>query len=92
MIIRKLQSFHPPHKHNTDLAWLSSAVIETAELGDGWMQILSPDDTTKIALDKLNNQLDNLNRSRDDFGIEAWLRFHENDPEAWAKTAMDGEN
>ena len=81
----------PSPIQNTIPIWLggsADAVIErAAELGDGWMPILSPDDTAKIALDKLNNQLDNLNRSRDDFGIEAWLRFHENDPEAWAKTA-----
>ena len=81
----------PSPIQNTIPIWLggsADAVIErAAELGDGWMPILSPDDTAKIALDKLNNHLNNLNRSRDDFGIEAWLRFHENDPDEWAKTA-----
>ena len=81
----------PSPIQNTIPIWLggsADAVIKrAAELGDGWMPILSPDDTAKIALEKLNNHLNNLNRSRDDFGIEAWLRFHENDPDAWAKTA-----
>ena len=90
MIIEEV-TIVPSPIQNTIPIWLggsADAVIErAAELGDGWMPILSPDDTAKIALDKLNNQLDNLNRSRDDFGIEAWLRFHENDPDKLGKNS-----
>ena len=51
------------------------------------MPILPPDDAANIALDKLNDHLNKFNRSRDKFGIEAWLRFHENDPLAWGEAA-----
>lgn len=71
--------------------WLggsADAVIKrAAELGDGWMPILPPDDTANIALEKLYGHLDNFGRKRQDFGIEAWLRFHEDNPNAWAEAA-----
>ncbi len=71
--------------------WLggsADAVIKrAAELGDGWMPILPPDDTANIALEKLYEHLDNFGRKRKDFGIEAWLRFHEDNPNAWAEAA-----
>ena len=71
--------------------WLggsADAVIKrAAELGDGWMPILPPDDSANIALEKLYGHLDNFGRSRKDFGIEAWLRFHEDNPNAWAEAA-----
>ena len=81
----------PSPKQNTIPIWLggsADAVLKrAAELGDGWMPILPPDDTANIALDKLDNHLNKFNRSRNKFGIEAWLRFHDNDPDAWAKAA-----
>ena len=81
----------PSPKQNTIPIWLggsADAVLKrAAELGDGWMPILPPDDTANIALDKLDDHLNEFNRSRNEFGIEAWLRFHDNDPEAWAKAA-----
>ena len=81
----------PSPKQNTIPIWLggsADAVLKrVAELGDGWMPILPPDDSAKIALDKLGDHLNKFNRSRNDFGIEAWLRFHDNDPDAWAKAA-----
>ncbi len=71
--------------------WLggsADAVIKrAAELGDGWMPILPPDDSGNIALEKLYGHLDNFGRNRKDFGIEAWLRFHEDNPNAWAEAA-----
>ena len=71
------------------MAWGSADAVlkRAAELGDGWMPILPPDETANIALDKLDDHLNEFNRSRNEFGIEAWLRFHDNDPDAWAKAA-----
>lgn len=73
--------------------WLggsSDAVIErAARLGDGWMPIIEPDELGKAALEKLHSRLEALGRKREEFGVEAWLRFHENDPQAWA-AAADG--
>jgi len=81
----------PSPKQNTIPIWLggsADAVLKrAAELGDGWMPILPPDESAKIALDKLGDHLNKFSRSRNDFGIEAWLRFHDNDPDAWAKAA-----
>ena len=51
------------------------------------MPILPPDETANIALDKLDDHLNEFNRSRNEFGIEAWLRSLDNDPDAWAKAA-----
>ena len=58
-------------------------------MGDGWMPILT--ETANIALDKLDDHLNEFNRSRNEFGIEAWLRSLDNDPDAWA-VQMDGED
>ena len=33
--------------------------------------------------------LDEFGRTRESFGVEAWLRFQDNDPQAWA-AAADG--
>ena len=64
-------------------------IKRAARLGDGWMPILSPDDSGREALEKLHGYLEEYGRKRKDFGIEAWLRFHENTPQAWA-AAADG--
>ncbi len=73
--------------------WLGGSadgvIKRAARLGDGWMPILAPDDDGKKALAKLHEQLEANGRKRADFGIEAWLRFHENEPQAWA-AAADG--
>ena len=72
------------------LGGFADAVIKrAAKLGDGWMPIMAPDDAAEQALEKLNGHLQAFGRSRADFGIEAWLRFTENDPQAWA-SAADG--
>ena len=68
----------------------SDPVIKrAARLADGWMPIMAPDDAGKQALDKLHAHLDEFGRDRANFGIEAWLRFSEKDPQAWA-AAIDG--
>jgi probable F420-dependent oxidoreductase len=83
----------PAPKQRPIPIWLggsSDPVIKrAATLGDGWMPILAPDDTGKAALQKLYIHLEEAGRRREDFGIEAWLRFQENDPQAWA-VAADG--
>jgi len=83
----------PAPKQRPIPIWLggsSDPVIErAAKLGDGWMPILAPDDAGKAALEKLHMHLDQAGRKREAFGVEAWLRFHEDDPQAWG-AAADG--
>jgi len=73
--------------------WLggsSDAVIKrAARLGDGWMPIIMPDDEGKTALEKLHGHLEEFGRDKASFGMEAWLRFYDNDPQSWA-AAADG--
>ena len=73
--------------------WLGGsapAVIKrAARLGDGWMPILAPDDDGKRALETFHGHLEAFGRKREDVGMEAWLRFSGNDPQAWA-AAADG--
>ena len=80
----------PSPRQNTIPIWLggsADAVLKrAAELGDGWMPILPPDDTANIALDKLDNHLNLIDQGMS-LGSRAWLRFHDNDPDAWAKAA-----
>ena len=63
----------------------SDAVIKrAARLGDGWMPILTPDETGEAKLAMLRNHLKAFGRDPATFGLEAWLRAPRFDPEAWA--------
>lgn len=64
-----------------------SVIKRAAKLGDGWMPILSPDDEGKAAVEKLYTYLEAFGRKREQFGIEAWMRFSEDKPESWGVTA-----
>ena len=67
-----------------------AALARAAQLGDGWMPIMPADDpqvASKLAA--LRQQLKTFNRDTARFGIEAWLRMHDANPQAWA-TAADG--
>jgi probable F420-dependent oxidoreductase len=68
----------------------SDAVIKrAAKLGDGWMPIMAPDAAGAQRLALLEAELKANGRDRKSFGIEGWLRTHENDPLRWA-AAADG--
>jgi probable F420-dependent oxidoreductase len=63
----------------------SDAVIKRcARIGDGYMPILAPDAAEpKIAL--LFETMKQHGRDPATLGLEAWLRFDQPDPEAWAR-------
>jgi probable F420-dependent oxidoreductase len=68
----------------------SDAVVKrAARLGDGWMPILAPDDQAEAKLAALRGHLQAFGRDPAAFGIEAWLRMNEPDPQRWA-AAADG--
>ena len=66
----------------------SDAVIKrAAKLGDGWMPIIPPDQEAEGKLALFQEQLAAQGRTRDDVGLEGWLRMHEADPQRWAEAA-----
>jgi probable F420-dependent oxidoreductase len=68
----------------------SDAVLErAARLGDGWMPIMAADAKAEQALGRLREQLKSFGRGGAKFGIEAWLRMPDPDPQRWA-AAADG--
>jgi alkanesulfonate monooxygenase SsuD/methylene tetrahydromethanopterin reductase-like flavin-dependent oxidoreductase (luciferase family) len=66
-----------------------AVVTRAARLGDGWMPIMAPDAQAEQKLGALRGQLKSFGRDQAKFGIEAWLRMHSPDPQAWA-AAADG--
>ena len=81
----------PAPKQRPIPIWLGGfaepVIKRAALLGDGWMPILAPDDTAKRALETLHEHLATYGRERSDFGIEAWLRCPDNNPDTWAASA-----
>jgi probable F420-dependent oxidoreductase len=68
----------------------SDAVLaRAARLGDGWMPIMAPDAQAEEKLGMLREQLKSFGRDTAKFGIEAWLRMRDPDPQGWA-AAADG--
>lgn len=68
----------------------SDAVVKrAAELGDGWMPIIPPDEQTEAKLATLRAHLKAFGRDPATFGIEGWIRMNERDPQRWA-AAADG--
>lgn len=68
----------------------SDAVVKrAAELGDGWMPIVAPDEQAEAKLASLRGHLKAFGRDPAKFGIEGWLRMNDRDPQRWA-AAADG--
>jgi probable F420-dependent oxidoreductase len=68
----------------------SDAVVErAARLGDGWMPIIAPDEQAAAKLKALRGHLKAFGRDPATFGLEAWLRMSDADPQRWA-AAADG--
>jgi alkanesulfonate monooxygenase SsuD/methylene tetrahydromethanopterin reductase-like flavin-dependent oxidoreductase (luciferase family) len=69
----------------------SDAVIKrAARLGDGWLPILTPNETGEAKLAMLHNHLKEFGRDPASFGLEAWLRATRFDPEGWAADSRHG--
>lgn len=83
----------PAPKQRPIPIWLGGSapavVKRAARLGDGWMPILAPDDAGKATYEAWLGHLEAFGRKREDVGMEAWLRFYEDEPQAWA-AAADG--
>lgn len=70
------------------LGGVSEAVVRrAARLADGWMPIMAPDAQAEARLALLDAELARNGRHRSAFGLEAWLRAKEDDPDRWADAA-----
>ena len=58
-----------------------------AKLGKGWIPLGHPGSKTEKMVDDLYQYLAESSRDPADFGIEAWIRYGEGNPDEWAKTA-----
>jgi alkanesulfonate monooxygenase SsuD/methylene tetrahydromethanopterin reductase-like flavin-dependent oxidoreductase (luciferase family) len=58
-------------------------------LADGWMPILAPDAQAEQKLALLREEMRKHGRDPAKFGLEAWLRMQDADPQQWA-AAADG--
>ena len=58
-----------------------------ARMGDGWIPLGNPGSKTTKMIEKLNAFLQAENRKRESFGIEAWIRYGDGDPDVWKATA-----
>jgi probable F420-dependent oxidoreductase len=66
-----------------------AAIRRAARLADGWTPIMAPDAHAEQKLGLLDAELQRCGRSRPTFGLEAWLRVKEADPERWG-AAVEG--
>jgi probable F420-dependent oxidoreductase len=58
-----------------------------AELGDGWIPLMGPNEKAKAMLDEIRHQRINKGLSWDDFGVQAQAQYAGGNPELWAKHA-----
>lgn len=66
----------------------SDAVIKrAARIGDGWMPIMPPNEVAAEKLAKLRGHLAEFGRDPATFGLEAWLRAEDLNPDKWAADA-----
>lgn len=63
------------------------AIKRAARLADGWMPILAPDAQAEQKLGLLRETMKQHGRDPAKFGLEAWLRMTEPDPQKWAAAA-----
>lgn len=61
-----------------------AAIKRAARLGDGWMPIMAPDADGEAKLAQLRGYLKEFNRDPARFGLEAWIRLTDPNPDSWA--------
>ena len=85
-------TIEPPPVQRPIPIWLggtSDAVVKrAARLADGWMPIMAPDAQGEQKLALLREQMCLHGRDPAKFGLEAWLRMHEAEPQRWGEAAQ----
>lgn len=83
----------PPPVQRPIPIWLGGSseavMLRAARLADGYMPIMTPDAQAEDRIGRLKAELKAEGRDEKKFGIEAWLRMNEPDPQKWA-AAADG--
>jgi len=82
----------PPPVQRPIPIWLGGSsdatVKRAARLGDGWMPIMAPDEQAAAKLAAVKSHLAAFGRDPEKFGLEAWLRMAEPDPQKWGAAAQ----
>lgn len=82
---------NPPPVQRPIPVWFGGAaepvLRRAAKLGQGWIPLGNPGTKTEAMLEALRGYLEAEGRDPARFGIEAWIRFGDGDPDGWAKTA-----
>ena len=85
-------TIEPPPVQRPIPIWLggtSDAVVKrAARLADGWMPIMAPDAQGEQKLALLREEMCLHGRDPAKFGLEAWLRMHEAEPQRWGEAAQ----
>lgn len=83
----------PPPVQRPIPIWLGgsseAAMLRAARIGDGYMPIMPPGPEAEARIERLRQELKAAGRDEKAFGLEAWLRMNEPDPQKWA-AAADG--
>lgn len=83
----------PPPVQRPIPIWLGgsseAAMLRAARLADGYMPIMPPGPEAEGRIARLKQELKAAGRDETSFGLEAWLRMNEPDPQRWA-AAADG--
>jgi probable F420-dependent oxidoreductase len=83
----------PPPVQRPIPIWLGgsseAAMLRAARIGDGYMPIMPPGPEAETRIERLRQELKAAGRDEKAFGLEAWLRMNEPDPQKWA-AAADG--
>lgn len=84
-------SIVPPPLQRPIPIWMGGvsegAIRRAARLADGWMPILPPDAQGEHKLALLREEMRKHGRDPGKFGLEAWLRMQDADPQQWAAAA-----
>ena len=63
-----------------------------AELGDGWVPLEAPNDTSKAALETIRAHREANGQSMDGFGVQAQAQYRGGTPERWQRHARQWED
>jgi probable F420-dependent oxidoreductase len=89
-------TIEPPPVQRPIPIWMGGvsegAIKRAARLADGWMPILAPDAQAAAKLALLRDEMQRHGRDPAKFGLEAWLRMHDNDPQRWGAAVESWKN
>ena len=67
-------------------------LVRCAALGDGWVPLAAPNDTSKAALETIRAHREANGQSMDGFGVQAQAQYRGGTPERWQRHARQWED